>query len=145
MAQFNHDAPFGIVSPIVNGAAYWQAPNHFDAQHNHVNDKGEVVEYADGQKAPPLRTKESVEVRRERQQRDAAARASNPNTAAKAAEPTSTIKSGVVDLKAWASGEAKGVQWFAVKKQMQDEGYDPMPQSAVDARAAIMARNSEES
>lgn len=141
MAQFNHDAPYGEISPITNGAVYWQAPNMFDSRFNHINEKGEVLEWAQGTKAPPLRTKEA---KKERQQKEIAARQSNPNTAAKTVEPQGNVSSGLLDLKAWANGEAKGVQWFAIKKQMQDEGFDPVPQTAIAAREAIMARASED-
>lgn len=44
-----------------------------------------------------------------------------------------------LDLAAWARGAQK-INWFKVKKELERLEYDPMPETAEDARAAILAR-----
>lgn len=146
MAKFNHDLPAGEICPPQNGACYWQAPNSFDAKFNHVNPaNGTIIEYADDQKAPPLKTKESPAEKKARQQAQLAGRANNPNTAAKAAvveRPANLAGEPELNLVDWANGRGpKGVQWFLIKKKMADEGYDPVPQTAAEAREVIKAKN----
>ena len=151
MARFDHNAPYGeILGHDTKGAAFWQTPHTFDKDYNHVDpDTGKVLEYALDQKAPPLKIKtkgqkETPEMKKQRQQ----GQLNNPNTAAAAAAKNTTVGvveaplSGKIDLLAWAEGKGpKNTPWFSVKAQMADEGYDPVPQNAAEARAAIIAKN----
>lgn len=125
MAKFNEDRPFGECSPIENGIAYWQAPYLFDINFNHINSKGEVIEYAGGNKAPPLRTKKIVDEKQT---------APIDSEADLVTEESTTI-----DLLAWANGEVKGVGFFSIRKQMVADGYES-PETAVIARELILAR-----
>lgn len=147
MAKFNHDLPAGEISANEIGAAFWQAPHTFDANHNHIHDKtGQIIEYAVDQKAPALKTKgpkvtETPAQKKERQQGELDSRQKNPNTAG--AQPSAPPPgAGGINLLDWAEGKApKGTMWFSVKKQMEQEGYEPVPQNAAEAREAIKAKN----
>lgn len=156
MAKFDHDMPHGEITPPQNGAVYWQAPNSFDAQFNHIDPAtGAIIERAEGQKAPPLKTKETPAERRERQQASIrAARAAKGKIKVPkrttgdaeaqdgAAKPANLSGEEELDLAAWAAGRAhRGVLFGLVKKQMEKEGYDKVPLSANEARDMIKARN----
>lgn len=159
MAKFDHDMPRGEISPPQNGACYWQNGNSFDAQFNHVNmETGAIIERAEGQKAPPLKTKETPAEKRERQQASiraarAAKGAKAPKREAGAADapatpqadggkPANVVGEEDVDLAAWAAGRAHtGILFGLVKKQMEKEGYEKVPLSAAEARKMIKAKN----
>lgn len=54
-------------------------------------------------------------------------------------EPAEASTDAAVDLVAWAKGD-QDVTWFSVRKALQEQGYDPMPTTAAEARAAILAK-----
>ena len=137
MAKFDENRSYGECIPIENGVAYWQAPYHFDGQFNHVNVKGEVLEWAEGKKAPPLKTKkvptglivaaeqaEAVETVQDEVVEDAEA----------------IVEVGGIDLVAWAKGELKGVLFFTIRKAMVEAGHES-PETAAAAKDAILARS----
>lgn len=131
MAKFDENRPYGECIPIENGVAYWQAPYHFDAQFNHVNSKGEVQEWAEGKKAPPLKTKKIPTGLIEPE----------PEKVATIEEVVEVdAATGGLDLVAWANGELKGVPFFTIRKAMVEAGYDS-PETAVAAKDAILARS----
>lgn len=129
MAKFDENRPYGECSPVENGLVYWQAPNFFDQSFNHVNAKGEVLEYAEGNKAPPLRTKKVPSVDE----------AMVPITEEVAATDETNLPTEGVDLLAWAKGDVKGVPFFTIRKKMVEDGYES-PDTAIAAKDAIMAR-----
>lgn len=144
MAKFNFDAPYGEVTPIEKGVMYWQSPNHFNANFDHVDHQtGAVIEKAAGSApAPSLKTKRGKETPAEKKARQQAQL--NPNAARKetVVGKVSNPNDGKIDLVAWANGTGpKGINWFAVKNQMAAEGYDPMPETANSAREMIIAKN----
>ena len=146
MAKFDQNRPYGEITPIENGVTYWQAPYHFDAQFNHVNLKGEVQEYAEGNKAPPLKTKKvptGLLIEDEAKEAEVQAEAATPieiMTIIQNDEPVIDMdQSGIINLLDWAKGELKGVPFFSVRKAMVEAGYDS-PDTAVAAKDAILAR-----
>jgi hypothetical protein len=134
MAKFDKNRPYGECIPIENGIAYWQAPYHFDANFNHVNAKGEVQEWAEGNKAPPLRTKK-VPTGLIMQEEQVV-----PTDEDGEVKTAAIVDAGGIDLVAWANGELKGIPFFTIRKAMVESGYES-PETAIAAKDAILARS----
>lgn len=139
MAKFNHSAPYGTITPQTDAAGkYWghyhQNGNTFDNDYNHINvEDGKIIEYADGEKAAPIKTKQPKNVR---------APQPAPVIAPAPEGEGGEIKevSEGINLVAWAKGELKGIPWFEAKAAIIAAGYD-VPKNSAEAKAAILAKN----
>lgn len=142
LPKFDPNRPHGQVTPGKNGVCFWQNGHHYNANHDLVEyPSGKVLQAAE-KPAPVVRKSSTAEKMAEQNAKLMQAQGGNGDGDDEDNDDDDN-DADAIDLLAWAKGEAPGLQWFKVKKALAEQGYDPVPAKADDARAAILAKHAD--